>query len=353
MLPFGPFERQPLVAVGVSGGRDSLSLVLLANEWAAAREGRALALIVDHGLRAEAAAEAASTAKLLARHGIETEILPWSGPKPATGLQEAARVARYRLLFGACRQRGILHLLVAHQADDQAETVAMRAARGSGSDGLAGMAAVVEYREGRLLRPLLSVPRSRLTATLVERGVRWIDDPSNSDPRFERARLRQGAPQAPVDPELATLRMERERRLAEIALDTLVLGPSAVVSVDQTAFSALERQEGVRLLGRVVQAVGGREYPTRRERLERAAMRLSEAVTGGRSGGGKSGKSQDFTLSRCRLALRRDPAELRLRWIVRPESGRNDMQTTGKPLIPAVFFACGAQDRPHLDMKLQ
>jgi len=190
MAPFAPFENHPVLAVAVSGGRDSLALALLAHEWAEARDGKVVALIVDHGLRAEAAREAEATRELLTHRGIEAVILRWSGGKPVHGVQEAARVARYDLLFEACRQRGILHLLVAHHADDQAETVAMRAARGSGADGLAGMAALVEQRHARLLRPLLPVPRARLTATLEALGVAWIDDPSNIDPRFERVRLR-------------------------------------------------------------------------------------------------------------------------------------------------------------------
>jgi tRNA(Ile)-lysidine synthase len=153
MAPFAPFENHPVLAAAVSGGRDSLALALLAHDWAKARGGRVLGLIVDQGLRAEAAREAEATRSLLAGRGIEAEVLRWSGTKPSQGLQEAARAARYGLLFEACRQRGILHLLVAHHGDDQAETVAMRAARGSGADGLAGMSALVEQRHARLLRP--------------------------------------------------------------------------------------------------------------------------------------------------------------------------------------------------------
>src|SRR5205823_14734758 len=139
------------------GGRDSLALALLAEQWASARQGRVQALIVDHALRPASADEAAVTRERLASLGIAAEILLWSGAKPMSGVQEAARQARYRLLFEACRRHGILHLLLAHHADDQAETVAMRAARNSGPDGLAGMAALVEHRDARLMRPMLGV----------------------------------------------------------------------------------------------------------------------------------------------------------------------------------------------------
>src|SRR5262245_50690675 len=125
MAPFQPFEASPVLAVAVSGGRDSLALALLAHEWSSERHGRIIALIVDHGLREESRAEAATTREVLAQHGIEGTVLAWSGSKPRTGLQEAARRARYALLRRECRQRGILHLLLGHHADDQAETVVM------------------------------------------------------------------------------------------------------------------------------------------------------------------------------------------------------------------------------------
>ena len=344
MAPFAPFESRPVLAVAVSGGRDSLALALLAHDWAVALEGRIVGLIVDHGLRLESADEAAKTRALLERHGIAAEILRWRGAKPATGLQEAAREARYRLLFSACRRRGILHLLVAHQADDQTETVVMRAARGSGPVGLAGMANLVEQRQARVLRPLLSVPRARLTATLEARAMAWIDDPSNLDSRFERARLRKvGTATAPVGAGSARSRTAGDRRLAAAAVDLLEFDLAGAVAIDRAGFARLGRELGQRLLSRVIQAVGRRDHPPRRERLERAAARLSLGVSRG-----KSGKSQDFTLSECRLELRQAPDSRRLRWIIRPENGRKDAKNAGQPLIPAAFFSCGAVSAPHL-----
>jgi tRNA(Ile)-lysidine synthase len=343
MAAFGPFETKPMLAVAVSGGRDSLALALLANDWARDREGRILCLIVDHGLRTASAGEAAATAALLVERGIAAEVLRWSGRKPTSGLQDAARTARYRLLFEACCRHGILHLLVGHHADDQAETLAMRAARDSGPDGLAGMAALVEHRDGRLLRPFLSLSRARLTATLVERSIAWIDDPSNADPRFERALLRQAGFTAPL---ATTDRAAREHRLANLAVETLEFDLPHSAALDQASVVRLGREEGTRLLARIVRSLGGRDYPPKRERLARATARLGAAPARG-----KSGKSQDFTLSQCRLMLRQAPGEKRLRWIVRAESGRKGARKSCQPLIPAVFFACGAPAAPHLEIQ--
>lgn len=347
MAPFAPFESQPVLAVAVSGGRDSLALALLADEWARARGGRILALIVDHGLRAAAADEAAATRDLLCRHGIAAEILRWRGAKPAHGVQAAARAARYRLLFDACRARGILHLLVAHHAGDQAETIAMRAQRGSGPDGLAGMSALVERPEARLLRPLLGVARADLTASLTARGIAWIDDPSNADLRFERARLRAGGmADRPMPAGAAGERLAREARLAAAAVETL--DGDAGLALDRESFARLEPAVAAGLLSRLVQAVGARDHPPRRDRLERAAARLATCPCGGDSGG-KSGKSRDFTLSGCRLMLRRTPGGGRLRWIVRPENGKESLRKERQPLVPAAFFACGGPTPPHVD----
>jgi len=343
MAPFGPFEAGPMLAVAVSGGRDSTALALLAHDWAVARQGRVLALIVDHALRPQSGAEARATLERLGRLGIAGEILAWVEAKPASGLQEAAREARYRLLFDACRRHAILHLLVAHHAADQAETVAMRAARRSGPDGLAGMAAVVEHRHVRLLRPLLGVPRDRLTAILEARAVGWIDDPSNDDRRFERVRVRQDGSSLPATATEPAARAARDRALAAAALEALEVGPDGELALDHAVMSRLDGDLAVRLLARVVQSVGGGGYPPRRERLERAAARLSQGAICG-----KSGKSQDFTLSGCRLMLRREPGSRRLRWIVRAESGRSTERKRGQPLVPAAFFACGASCAPHL-----
>jgi tRNA(Ile)-lysidine synthase len=181
-------ETDGSLAVGCSGGPDSLALALLA---AVACPGRVHVLIVDHGLRAESPAEAAQTLAWLAAKGIPADILVWTGDKPASGIQAAARDARYRLLLDGCQRLNAGILLLAHHLDDQAETFLMAVGRGAGLNGLAGMAMWREQNGISIVRPLLGIPKARLIATLEQLGQPWIDDPGNGNTRFDRVRLRQ------------------------------------------------------------------------------------------------------------------------------------------------------------------
>jgi tRNA(Ile)-lysidine synthase len=190
MRGLGPFEPAPALAAAVSGGPDSLALALLAQGWVASHGGSLLALVVDHGLRAESAAEAALTVARLAGRGIIARRLTLHDLAHGPGLAARARAARHAALEAACARSGILHLLFGHHAGDQAETLRMRAHAGSGPRGLAAMAALSEGASVRRLRPLLAVPPGRLRALLRHAGLDWIEDPSNRDPATLRARLR-------------------------------------------------------------------------------------------------------------------------------------------------------------------
>jgi tRNA(Ile)-lysidine synthase len=227
MARLGPFERRPAVAVAVSGGADSMALMLLADAWARARGGAARGLIVDHGLRPESEAEAALTQARLVTRGISAQVLNLNSLRRGPGLAARARVARYAALTEACATAGVLHLLLGHHAADQAETVAMRLAAGSGAAGLAGMAALVETAQVRLLRPLLAVAPARLRATLRAEAVAWVEDPSNTDPAAQRTRLRAmlSAPESVLPEQRAAIvdapargraRAARERALAAL-----------------------------------------------------------------------------------------------------------------------------------------
>jgi tRNA(Ile)-lysidine synthase len=190
MTHLGPFEHHPRLAVAVSGGADSMALTLLAHDWVNRSRGEILALTVDHGLRATSSDEADSTLRTLASLGIPGQKLALEGLDRGPGLAERARDARYAVLLAACEAMGIPHLLLGHHRSDQVETVMMRVLSSSTVRGLAGMAAVTETRRVRMLRPLLHIPPIRLRDYLTERGVTWVDDPSNRDPGALRARLR-------------------------------------------------------------------------------------------------------------------------------------------------------------------
>jgi len=157
MAALGPYEERPRIAVACSGGPDSLALALLVHDWAEGCGGAATALIVDHGMRTASAAEAAQAARLLSIRDVASRILRRRGGRPARGVQVVARTARFALLTRWCAENDHLHLALAHHREDQAETVLLRLARGSGVDGLAAMAAIAETPSVRLLRPLLNI----------------------------------------------------------------------------------------------------------------------------------------------------------------------------------------------------
>ncbi len=190
------FSRQTGVIAAVSGGGDSLALLLLLKEFLDLQAGAPAltAVTVDHALRAEAAEEARFVAALCVSHGIAHRTMVWRGEKPVTGISAAARSARLSLLAQAAREAGAGLVFTGHTRDDQAETVSMRAGRGTGRGtglGGAGIAPASLY-EGAIwfVRPLLSHGRADLRSYLASRDVRWIDDPTNDDTAYERVRVR-------------------------------------------------------------------------------------------------------------------------------------------------------------------
>jgi len=190
MVPLGPFGAAPRMSVAVSGGPDSLALAVLAAEWTGQVGGAVTALILDHGLRREAAREAETASRQLAWLGIPARILRLHGLAGGAGMPARARQLRHARLEAAAAEIGAGWLLLGHQCADQAETLLARALSHSGPAGLAGMAARRESSRVAILRPLLGIPPGRLIATLVARGIGWARDPSNADPAFLRARLR-------------------------------------------------------------------------------------------------------------------------------------------------------------------
>jgi tRNA(Ile)-lysidine synthase len=189
---FAAWKQAPSLVLAVSGGPDSVAMLWLAARWRRAlKHGpRLVAVTVDHRLRPEAAREAAEVKRLARVLGVEHRTLRWLGVKPETGVPAAAREARYAFLLKAARQCRAAHVLTAHTRDDQAETLLMRMARGSGIAGLGAMARQ-SPREGMIIvRPLLDVPKARLLATLDKAGIPYALDPTNTDVKYARPRLR-------------------------------------------------------------------------------------------------------------------------------------------------------------------
>lgn len=303
MAPLAP--RAPL-AIAVSGGADSMALTLLAAAWAQERGAQLVALTVDHGLRPESALEAARVGDWLSERGIAQETLHWTGSSPGTRLQAAAREARYKLLTAWCRSHRVRDLLVGHHAGDQAETFLLRLARGSGGDGLAAMAPAIARGEVRILRPLLRIPKERLTATLERFGQDWISDPSNADRRFARVRARTALRDLPPVDAAIGVRARARAGLAALADDlmarTAVFDAAGFCRLDPAKFAAEPAETGARALGRVLRSVGGRGSPPARA----AVARLLRTLVGGGTG----------SLHGCRLLQIDSEA-----WVVREARG--------------------------------
>lgn len=297
MAAVGPFEPQPRVAVAVSGGADSMALALLVRDWAAAHGGTVVCLTVDHGLRPESGEEAAQVQQRLAALGLAHAILPWGGVKPTAGLQAAARAARHSLLARRCREDGIPHLLLAHHRDDQAETVLLRLARGSGVYGLAAMPAIRATDWGRLVRPLLGQPKDRLLATCRAHGLAWVEDPSNLHPGYGRGRLRRVEPLLAAEGLTAAALAETARRagLARMALEAAVAALLADASRTASegylrlALAPLRRaplEVACRSLAACLLTIGTADYPPRQARTERLVHELRTEAPAPRTLGG-------------------------------------------------------------------
>lgn len=266
MLPEGPPNR---LAVAVSGGSDSMALVLLAKDWAD-RNGISLtALTVDHGLRTSSADEAIQVKDWLEARGIETRILHWTGPYPKTGVQEAARNARYQLMEETCLLAGIGALLLGHQMEDQLETLLMRLSKGSGLEGLTAMQRVGARGRLRLMRPLLTVRREILRNYLQAEKQGWIDDPSNENPIYTRTRVgavlteMQQLPGSNI--EAIALSLARLQRACE-SLDILArqkidahceVSPLGFIRMPEMALDDCPDELALRILSASLSCVGG------------------------------------------------------------------------------------------------
>jgi tRNA(Ile)-lysidine synthase len=335
---FSDLDRLPALVLAVSGGPDSTALMVLAARWRKSLKvkPKLIAVTIDHGLRAESKREAAAVGRLTRKLGLAHRILRWAGKKPKTGLQEAARAARYRLLANVAHQAKASHILTAHTLDDQAETVLIRMSRGSGVKGLAAMARQSRLDGLILLRPFLGIEKARLVATLRAAKINYAEDPSNRDPRFTRARLRGLMPALAREGldarrlSLLAARLRRADRAIEATVDraeTELALPSAApgaIVFDAKAYSHLPAEIALRLIGRAVAKVGD-EGPVELGKLEALKASLDAAQNAGQKAGNarfrRSLAGALVTLAGRQITVERAPPR-RERALTKPGRGR-------------------------------
>lgn len=285
-------------AVAVSGGGDSLALMHLLQGFAKARGLAApIVLTVDHGLRTGSTQEAKKVVAWAKKAGLKAHVLTWRGTKPKTGIEAQARQARYRLMGDWMKKNKIATLFVGHNLDDQVETFLLRLARGSGLDGLSGMAArapwpVPGFAQLGLARPMLGLSRDQLRAYLSSLDQAWLDDPMNEDAGFDRVKIRKARDalsQAGLLPSriaAAAAHLARARESLEVMTQAVLQraarnAQAGGILLDASALAAAPREVGLRSLAGVLMAVGGEPYRPRFESLERLFDRIVRLELGG------------------------------------------------------------------------
>ncbi|MEK9682986.1 MAG: tRNA lysidine(34) synthetase TilS [Rhodospirillaceae bacterium] len=296
MSRLGPFEDSPHLAVALSGGADSTAMLSLLQGWCLNQGGKITALIVDHGLRLNSAPEAALALKRARSLGLECRVLVWEGKKPKSGVQEAAREARYGLIGRWCRDNGVLHLAVGHHIHDNEETIEMRSDHGSGTVGLAGISAQKELDWGRIIRPCLGFTREALRQHLLERGLSWVEDSSNEDCRFERVRVRKRLSELSQPKELnlhlgAKLRNRIELTIGKFVACHAMISPLGYAKIKATRLLSLSPEIAQRVLGGFCVTIGSTKFPPRRAKVTSLLENL------------RTGNFQGRTLGGCQIIL--------------------------------------------------
>ncbi|WND02894.1 tRNA lysidine(34) synthetase TilS [Temperatibacter marinus] len=268
-------SKSNCLAVGVSGGADSLALILSLKDL----DYTVHALIVDHGLRAESTREAHSVAKIMQSHDIPYSVLKWTGEKPLSNIQSQAREARYALMKQWCLSEKIGNLLVAHHRDDQAETFLLRLARGSGIKGLQAMQKVTSLDPSlNLLRPFLNTPKSDLESYLLSKNVTWIKDPSNENISFDRVQIRNFLKTPPHEGFSAQrlVNTAQSMQKAQSALDYYVsewlttwvnATEYCYVTINSAGLHKAPEEIVERSLTEIIKSISGKDYAPRYQKL--------------------------------------------------------------------------------------
>ena len=278
-LDFMDKYKQSKVAVGVSGGVDSMCLLY----WLHNIKMDVVCLHVNHRLRPEADVETEYVKSVCEKLNIPVHVFYWNDNKPESGLEAAARQARYKMMTDFCHENGIEYLLTAHQSDDQIETFLMNLSRGSGLFGLSGMMAESERDGIKILRPLLNVPRSEIKQYCEDNNIKYFVDSMNTDEHYTRVKIRQN--RHLLDEKLgisdgrillAVQNLGRTRQWMEKYLDSrieMVIRSWGALFLDSFLFDEAEEIR-LKLLGLLIQKIGGDDYIPRLNSLQNALSKL-------------------------------------------------------------------------------
>lgn len=267
------------LAVAVSGGIDSVCLLM----WLHRMNINITALHVNHKLRPAADTEAQYVQDLCKKLGVPCHVFQWDDAKPTSGLEAAARTARYDMMTTWCHENNIDALAVAHHADDQIETFLMNLARGSGVTGLAAMRDV-SMRDGiKIIRPLLKVYRAELKKFCDDNDIKYFQDEMNFDPHYTRVKIRQNRhlmrDALGISDDRIMLAIENLGRARDALDDDIDWRIENVTDSDGAFFSCSFLFDpapdiGLKFLGRLIQKIGGDDYQPRLKSLNYALNKL-------------------------------------------------------------------------------
>ena len=273
------------LAIALSGGADSMALTLLADDWARKHGGRIIALTVDHALRAESKSEAEQVAAWMRARGIEHHILTPPLQPAIRNPQAQARARRYDALAQACAHLGCQFLLLAHHADDQAETVALQRHRGTTPPSRAGMPAVRAQDGLMLLRPLLGTRKRTLMEYLRAKNQDWIEDPTNASDAYTRNRLRKNLTEADIvslwhEAQHAGEMRHHAERVRNTWMEAHTRTTLGSATLNRAAWLMLPSLQRMDYVSHTIRTIGGKPFRPRLAETERLATRIADASHG-------------------------------------------------------------------------
>lgn len=272
------------IAVAVSGGSDSLALTLLLNEYCFERKIELFAITIDHGIRKSSALEAKKLGKILADKKISHQILTIPKAKiPAQNIEANLRELRYEMLYDFCTKNEIQHLFLGHILGDIAENFLIRLFRGSGLDGLSSIAEISNYKDIKLLRPLLNYSKAELQEYLQTRGVQWFEDETNEDEKFLRNKIRKflnSLPEAEIIQKRIKNAADEITKSRDLFDEILLIKAKKILKlqrekngektflIDIKKLQKLDEKTALKILALTLMEVGGKPYKPRLEKLK-------------------------------------------------------------------------------------